>query len=448
MTPKLESKPSRIHTHFQVLCDQIGKRYSGTHGEQRAADYVEAHFKRLGLANVHQQPFEFPNWDSSRSALRVGRGGRLKRIAAASASGFSHSTPARGVRGRLVYLQSGSELNFKQDLRGKVGLLIGALSLGDEAVKDRLVQAGLAALIISDLRVPYPWPVATGGAPHWVNGYTLPTIGVPYFDAYELVKAAEAAALTAHVTIQARTFPDQSQNVLGEVVGTKWSDQVIVVSGHHDCVMGNVGANDNGSGVVFTMELASLFAKRRPRRTIRFASYGVEEKLSIGSYLYMRSLKPKQRQALVLAVNADGCGGRLGEDNVIVTGDHRLERLARDVWRRRRHPASVARGVMSYSDHYPMNIIGAPSLMLGRPSSLGGMLWELHSVHDNLENISIPVMRRTIDTTARFIHQVANAPRLPFARRIPADLMRQVRADAKAIYRHPWSPDDFQYPDS
>ena len=73
----------RIARHWRVLCERIGNRYAGTAGEQAGADYIEQQFRRLGLANVHQQPFEFPGWDYSECDLRVGRGRKMRRITAA-----------------------------------------------------------------------------------------------------------------------------------------------------------------------------------------------------------------------------------------------------------------------------------------------------------------------------------------------------------------------------
>lgn len=444
MAKTLSADETDIKRHFDVLCNKIGNRLSGGDGEQRAADYIEDRFNRLGLANVTQQPFEFPNCESLLGKLRVGRGGRLQAIANAQTSGFSRSTPPGGVKGEIAYIQTGSEVDFQAPLRGKVGLLIGSLSLADSALKARLLNSGLVGLIVVDARIPFEWPVPTGGAAQWMEDYTLPTMGIPYFDAHKLVRKLP---MQAHMTIKARIFPDTSQNVIGEIVGSRRPQDVIVISGHHDCVPGNVGANDNGSGVVFTLELARMFSRKRPRRTIRFVSYGVEEKLSVGSYVYMRSLSPIQRKQVVLAINADGCGGVIGMDEVTVTGSSRLLNLASEHWRRRRHPAEVTRGVFPWSDHYPFNIVGAPSLCLGRSSIMGGGLWELHSVHDNLDNISIPVMARTIETTAALLDRVASSERLPFARKIDQDLMKEVRACAKNLYRHPWRPEDHPYPD-
>ena len=84
-------------------------------------------------------------------------------------SAYSRSTPAEGIRGRVVYLECGSEMNVAQDLRGKIGLLIGTLAMGDPAVKARLIQSKLAALIFVDARAPHDWTISTGFAPQWMD---------------------------------------------------------------------------------------------------------------------------------------------------------------------------------------------------------------------------------------------------------------------------------------
>ncbi len=432
---------SHIRRYWQVLCAQIGERHSGTDAEQCAADYIEGRFKRLGLQNVHQHRFEFPNCAYSRCVVRAGRGKRLTRIKTARPFNFTKSTATSGVRGQLAYLQTGTALDFNQPTRGRIGLLIGSLSLADPDLKKRLVQSGLIAMLVVDARIPFDWITTAGCAPQWVGGYNIPTASIAYFDARDLVKRMPQ---TVQVTIKASTFAAMSQNVIGEVVGTRRPDQVIVVNGHHDTVFGTVGANDNASGVIFTLELARIFAKRRPTRTIRFISYGVEEKLSVGSYLYAQSLSPLQRRRCVLAINADAISSHIGVDAVNITGSASLHKLTTDAWRRCQHPVDVQHVVSPYSDHFPMNLIGVPSLALRR-TSLPNSHWMLHSTHDSVENSSGTVLSRTINTSARFLHQVSNAPRLPFKRGIDAPTMREVRAVAKVQLRHPWSAEKFVY---
>jgi hypothetical protein len=75
-----------------------------------------------------------------------------------------------------------------------------------------------------------------------------------------------------------------------------------------------------------------------------------------------------------------------------------------------------------------------------------GGYWTLHSTHDNLSNVDPAVVARTIDTSAAFLKEVANAPRLPFARRLEKEIMRDIRRIARREYSHPWNPTQYRYP--
>ncbi len=65
------SQPSQLSTaaakardHVEVLADEIGARYSGTQGEQRAGSYVRSEFERLGYT-VETQTFRFNEGSSA-----------------------------------------------------------------------------------------------------------------------------------------------------------------------------------------------------------------------------------------------------------------------------------------------------------------------------------------------------------------------------------------------
>ena len=55
------------------------------------------------------------------------------------------------------------------------------------------------------------------------------------------------------------------------------SDEVLVVGAHYDSVAGTAGANDNGSGVAATIELARLLRQAKLRRTVKFVLFANEE---------------------------------------------------------------------------------------------------------------------------------------------------------------------------
>lgn len=64
-------------------------------------------------------------------------------------------------------------------------------------------------------------------------------------------------------------------NVVGTILGSQFPEEVIYLTGHHDAW--HYGANDNISSVACAIEAARMFKEHRPRRTIKFVSFGGEE---------------------------------------------------------------------------------------------------------------------------------------------------------------------------
>ena len=122
---------TQIRRHWHSLCETIGERVSGSEAEQRAANYIERQFRRFGLTGVTQQSFEFPNYEPSRCALWIRSGRSRRRMGNVEPFMFSVNTPAGPVRGPIEYLEGGHAFHFRRNLRGRIGLIIGSMSLMD-----------------------------------------------------------------------------------------------------------------------------------------------------------------------------------------------------------------------------------------------------------------------------------------------------------------------------
>lgn len=424
----------RIRKHLEVLCEQIGVRLTGEAGEQAAADYIEQQFRKLGLDSVRQERFRFPNCRIKRIKLKAGAK-RATRNIPCGPHCYSPATPTGGVKGRIVYLQSGLDLDFKgKNLKGKIGLIVGTESIIEESFRRRLGGSGLAGLITVDSRIVYGGIYPIGAAPQWCGRLKVPMVSMPYREAIELVRALP---LQGHLVVDSRCSMDESQNVIGQRTGRTKPEEIIYVSGHHDSVHDCVGASDNASGVIFALEIARLLRRRRLGRTVRFVSFGAEERLSLGAYVHVRLLGREVKQ-VKLAVNADGIGETIGVDTVRVTAAPQAKKLVAQHYRSCEHPAKVIRIVSSFSDHFPFNIAGVPSLYLDRVSLMDGEHWTLHTKLDNIENSDPGVLARNISTAARLVDRLASMPRFPIARSFGKDLAPQVRKGAKEAYRHPW----------
>lgn len=417
---------------WQTLCTDIGERRAGTPGERRAADYIADEWRAAGLAHVRLEPFPCTSVSELRAEVqkpaRIGRG--WKQVEAVPLVG-SPSTPGRAtIEGELVWLEmpeAGHRLR-PGSLRGKILALFGPLPT-DAALHQRLVRAAPVAVIHVDERLPFAWAKNDGMYPYWVRRYGVrPTLTVPYLEAW---RWRQQGVSRLRVRVVARPLAAESQNVIGEITGRDPQLPAIAVSAHHDTQCHNVGADDNGSGVVALLALARHFttARRRPLRTVRFISFGTEEQLSVGSDIYVRR-HPETRRDTALVLNFDSVASPLGHFVLWVAGAPALERHSVARLAAGGVDVVVRRELCPFFDHFPFNRVGVPSLTLMRENFSGGR-WQHHSAHDNLENVSPSELQRLLDACTPLIGGLAAAKKLPF----PAGLPAAQRAAARKLGR-------------
>lgn len=88
-----------------------------------------------------------------------------------------------------------------------------------------------------------------------------------------------------------------SNNVVFEIRGSTWPDQIVVAGGHMDSwdTGSQSGADDDGGGVITIFEALKLLKENGwiPRRTIRFVGFSGEEQASLfdGAHQYPKTHK-------------------------------------------------------------------------------------------------------------------------------------------------------------
>lgn len=90
-------------------------------------------------------------------------------------------------------------------------------------------------------------------------------------------------------------------NIEAELTGSTHPDEIIIVGGHYDSVVGTPGANDNGSGTSAMLVLAELFKSKQPERTVRFVGWTNEEPPyfqtdEMGSVVYAKGCKERNEE--------------------------------------------------------------------------------------------------------------------------------------------------------
>jgi carboxypeptidase Q len=125
-----------------------------------------------------------------------------------------------------------------------------------------------------------------------------------------------AAALTAnpHVRVSLKINshwydPAPSHNVIGEIRGSEFPDQILLVGGHLDSWDIAPGAHDDGTGIVQSIEVLRLFRTLglHPRHTLRCVLFVNEENGLAGATAYASAARTAKEKHL-LALESDNGG--------------------------------------------------------------------------------------------------------------------------------------------
>lgn len=96
-----------------------------------------------------------------------------------------------------------------------------------------------------------------------------------------------------------------ARNLESEIPGSAGKPGMVIVGAHYDSVAGAPGANDNGSGVAATLELARLLRDWKPAHTWRFVLFANEEppyfkSEAMGSVAYVERVKARREQVVAM----------------------------------------------------------------------------------------------------------------------------------------------------
>ena len=117
-------------------------------------------------------------------------------------------------------------------------------------------------------------------------------------------------AVTAALYTNGKMLPDTiAHNVIGELKGSEHPEQIITIGGHLDSWDPAEGANDDGTGVVQTIEVLRVFKALgyQPKHTIRFVLFANEENGTRGAKKYADEAKRNNEQH-IFALESDAGG--------------------------------------------------------------------------------------------------------------------------------------------
>ncbi len=308
---------------LRELCE-IGPRLSGSENSLKAIYWAENKMKQLGFDSVWLQPVMVPHWErGEKEFCAIYNKNNLIKELNVLALGGSVSTPNQGIKAKVIEVKSFDELKQKaSDVKDKIVFFSRPLEQGlistfagyGGAVDQRVYGAieaakyGAVGVVIRSIATKYDNVPHTGVMIYVDSLPKIPAAALGYLDSdylSEQLKVNPDLELVLH--INSKTLDDtQSYNVIGEIKGTEFPDEVIVVGGHFDSWDVGCGAHDDGAGCIQSIEVLDLFKRLniKPKRTIRCVLFINEENGSRGGIEYGK-FAATSNEKHIAAIEAD-----------------------------------------------------------------------------------------------------------------------------------------------
>ena len=312
---------------LRQLTKQIGGRLAGSPQQQNAAIWGKRNMESFAADKVYMQPCKTPNWQRGGkdfvSVVRV-NGKAMNRPLAALALGNSLGSNGlveaellavadfdelekrkAEVKGKIVYYHSMFDPTIVQTFGayGKAGIYRGTGA--SRAAKYGAVGVMLHSLSTAPDNAPH-----TGGMKYDEDYPKIPAVALGPNDAKELYANAKKGTIRVQMQTYGYFLPDADENnVVAEIKGATFPNEIITIGGHLDSWDVNEGAHDDGAGIVQTMEILRTMKalNYQPKRTIRFVLFANEENGLRGGNKYAELAKQNNEQH-VFALESDAGG--------------------------------------------------------------------------------------------------------------------------------------------
>jgi hypothetical protein len=320
----------KAYDWLDYLTNQIGGRLSGSLNAERAVEWSKEELEKLNLDKVWLQPVLVPKWvrGPKEFALIETEPGVTFNVPI-TALGGSVATPSVGLKAEVVEVQNFEELAAlgREKIDGKIVFfnrpmqadLISTFSAYGGCVNQRYdgareaSQYGAIGVIVRSMSLrmddyPHTGAMSYGDQP---ISKRIPAAAISTNAAEKLSNLLKIAPkLKFLFRQQCKQYDDVlSYNVIGEITGSEYPDEIILVGGHLDSWDVGDGAHDDGAGCVQSMEVLRLFQQLdyKPKRTLRVVLFMNEENGLRGGrkYAEMAALKGETH---IFALESDAGG--------------------------------------------------------------------------------------------------------------------------------------------
>ena len=404
------------------LTDYYGPRLSGSEVLENGIDWVVQEMKKDGFDKVWTQPVTVPHWVRGNESATL-TAPITKNLPMASLGG-SVGTPKDGITAEVLLVKSFEDLESKSaEAKGKIVLFNVPFTTYGQTVQYRVngasaaskhgaVASVLASVASYSMQTPH-----TGTMSYEEGVKKIPHAALTVEDANlieRFIKRGETVTLT--LKMEAKNLPDaQSRNVIAEITGSEFPEEIIVMGGHIDAWDNGHGAMDDGGGCVAAWEALRLIKETgvRPKRTIRVVLWTNEENGLRGANEYLRWVQEDEKSLdnHILAMESDA--GVFDPIGFGFSGSDNAYKILSEIGELLKPADSgeVRKGGGG-ADIGPLMRNGVPGMGLNVDGSK--YFWFHHTAVDTIDKLNIDDFNECVATMAVFAYAVADLDvRLP-----------------------------------
>jgi carboxypeptidase Q len=325
----------KAYDNLHDLTKKIGGRLSASPQYYNAEQWGLNTMQQSGSDKVWLQECMIPHWirggiDKAEAKYNAAAtGGRNfisgKKSLDVIALGNSIGTGLKGITANVIEVKSFDDLEAKKDeIKDKIVFynykfnptFIRTFQAYGDAVQyrgsgpSRAAKYGALAVIVRSMTHSTDNNPHTGSLRYDTTLPKIPAVAIGLKDADWLSAQLENKKVEIFLKTGGKFLPDTiGHNVIGELTGTEFPDQIVTIGGHLDSWDPAEGAHDDGAGVVHTIEVLRVFKALgyKPKHTIRFVLFSNEENGLRGGSKYADEAKAKNEKH-IFALESDAGG--------------------------------------------------------------------------------------------------------------------------------------------
>jgi Iap family predicted aminopeptidase len=391
---------------YKVAKELNFERLAGSANEQKAIEILKRHIKDLGY-KARLEPFDLVSFDAGDAAISV--------------DGINFSALPYG-------------LNENAEIEGELAVLenIDILDYNLGTYKDKIVMCyGFSRGMAPKLKAAGVKAYIGMGSPHRAatslshrqsshkEGY-VHSLTISHDDAIRLRRYdGKKIKINIVQVVEKR----KAQNIVVDIKGKGFDQNLTIACGHYDTVAHSVGASDNTGGVISLLKILEFFAGHQPHRDLRIIFFSGEEMGLLGSQNYVKKHLTEIQKRLKLVVNIDVSGDAIGHDHFNVIGTREFLGYADGITKEIGLLFKPAIDIFS-SDCMPFTPWEVPSVNVFR--SGGKATSMIHTPADSVKNVGSKGYDNTIKASINLLNRILNAHVYPVKKEIDESLREKI----------------------